>query len=143
MSNSGTSSQTHTFPACLRSTSTSCNRIGSPRALATSAIRVAWARSTSGYTTGSQQRSPLARFVFGVSSRTGKSTLIDLLISITLTYVDLIRSTAMTTDDAPPLARRLLAELLGSAFLAALVIGSGIAAQAPSPGRGGLAAFQK
>jgi hypothetical protein len=27
-----------------------------------------------------------------------------------------------------PLARRLLAELLGSAFLAALVIGSGIAA---------------
>jgi glycerol uptake facilitator-like aquaporin len=35
--------------------------------------------------------------------------------------------------DAPPLARRLLAELLGSAFLAALVIGSGIAAQTLSP----------
>ncbi|HEY1451107.1 MAG TPA: MIP/aquaporin family protein [Solirubrobacteraceae bacterium] len=34
---------------------------------------------------------------------------------------------------APPLARRLLAELLGSAFLAALVIGSGIAAQRLSP----------
>jgi glycerol uptake facilitator-like aquaporin len=34
---------------------------------------------------------------------------------------------------APPLARRLLAELLGSAFLAALVIGSGIAAQQLSP----------
>ena len=33
----------------------------------------------------------------------------------------------------PPLARRLLAELLGSAFLAALVIGSGIAAQQLSP----------
>jgi arsenate reductase len=33
----------------------------------------------------------------------------------------------------PPLARRLLAELLGSAFLAALVIGSGIAAQTLSP----------
>jgi glycerol uptake facilitator-like aquaporin len=32
-----------------------------------------------------------------------------------------------------PLARRLLAELLGSAFLAALVIGSGIAAQQLSP----------
>jgi arsenate reductase len=29
----------------------------------------------------------------------------------------------------PPLTRRLLAEFLGSAFLAALVIGSGIAAQ--------------
>lgn len=33
----------------------------------------------------------------------------------------------------PPLARRLLAELLGSAFLAAVVIGSGIAAQQLSP----------
>jgi glycerol uptake facilitator-like aquaporin len=31
--------------------------------------------------------------------------------------------------DSPPLARRLLAEFLGSAFLAAVVIGSGIAAQ--------------
>jgi glycerol uptake facilitator-like aquaporin len=40
--------------------------------------------------------------------------------------------------DAPPLARRLLAELLGSAFLAALVIGSGIAAQTLSPGDVGL-----
>jgi glycerol uptake facilitator-like aquaporin len=40
--------------------------------------------------------------------------------------------------DAPPLARRLLAELLGSAFLAALVIGSGIAAQMLSPGDVGL-----
>jgi arsenate reductase len=37
-----------------------------------------------------------------------------------------------------PLARRLLAELLGSAFLAALVIGSGIAAQTLSPGDVGL-----
>ncbi len=40
--------------------------------------------------------------------------------------------------DTPPLARRLLAELLGSAFLAALVIGSGIAAQTLSPGDVGL-----
>jgi glycerol uptake facilitator-like aquaporin len=38
----------------------------------------------------------------------------------------------------PPLARRLLAELLGSAFLAALVIGSGIAAQTLSPNNVGL-----
>ena len=34
-SKSGTSSQTQTLPACLRSTSTSCIRIGSPSALAT------------------------------------------------------------------------------------------------------------
>src|SRR5947209_11494700 len=42
----------------------------------------------------------------------------------------------------PPLARRLFAELLGSAFLAALVIGSGIAAQALSPGDAGLELFE-
>ena len=34
--------------------------------------------------------------------------------------------------------RRLLAELLGSAFLAAVVVGSGIAAQRLSPGATGL-----
>ena len=38
----------------------------------------------------------------------------------------------------PPLPRRLLAEFLGSAFLAALVIGSGIAAQQLSPNEIGL-----
>jgi glycerol uptake facilitator-like aquaporin len=37
-----------------------------------------------------------------------------------------------------PLLRRLIAEFLGSAFLAALVIGSGIAAQRLSPGQTGL-----
>jgi arsenate reductase len=37
-----------------------------------------------------------------------------------------------------PLRRRLLAEFLGSAFLATLVIGSGIAAQRLSPGQPGL-----
>src|SRR5580692_7471693 len=42
----------------------------------------------------------------------------------------------------PPLARRLLAELLGSAFLAAVVIGSGIAAQTLSPGDTGLELLQ-
>ena len=42
----------------------------------------------------------------------------------------------------PPLARRLLAELLGSAFLAALVVGSGIAAQSLSPGDTGLQLFE-
>jgi glycerol uptake facilitator-like aquaporin len=45
----------------------------------------------------------------------------------------------MTT---PPLARRLLAELLGSAFLAAVVIGSGIAAQQLSPHDVGLELFE-
>jgi glycerol uptake facilitator-like aquaporin len=39
---------------------------------------------------------------------------------------------------APSLPRRLAAELLGSAFLAAIVIGSGIAAQRLSPGDTGL-----
>src|SRR5256886_12296717 len=41
-----------------------------------------------------------------------------------------------------PLWRRLLAELLGSAFLAAVVIGSGIAAQRLSPGQTGLALLE-
>jgi glycerol uptake facilitator-like aquaporin len=41
-----------------------------------------------------------------------------------------------------PLSRRLLAEFLGSAFLAAAVIGSGIAAADLSPGDGGLQLFE-
>jgi glycerol uptake facilitator-like aquaporin len=48
----------------------------------------------------------------------------------------------MTGAATPPLPRRLLAELLGSAFLAALVIGSGIAAQRLSPGDVGLQLFE-
>ncbi|MGO9249344.1 MAG: MIP/aquaporin family protein [Solirubrobacteraceae bacterium] len=48
----------------------------------------------------------------------------------------------MPTSDTPPLGRRLLAELLGSAFLAALVIGSGIAAQTLSPNDVGLQLFE-
>jgi glycerol uptake facilitator-like aquaporin len=44
--------------------------------------------------------------------------------------------------NTPPIARRLLAELLGSAFLAALVIGSGIAAQTLSPNDIGLELFE-
>ena len=42
----------------------------------------------------------------------------------------------------PPLPRRLLAEFLGSAFLAAAVIGSGIAAASLSPGDIGLQLFE-
>jgi len=42
----------------------------------------------------------------------------------------------------PPLARRLLAELLGSALLAAVVVGSGIAAQTLSPNQIGLQLFE-
>jgi glycerol uptake facilitator-like aquaporin len=49
---------------------------------------------------------------------------------------------ARRMTDTPPLARRLLAELLGSAFLAALVVGSGIAAQTLSPGDVGLELFE-
>jgi glycerol uptake facilitator-like aquaporin len=45
-------------------------------------------------------------------------------------------------EATPPLARRLLAELLGSALLAALVLGSGIAAQTLSPGDVGLQLFE-
>lgn len=41
-----------------------------------------------------------------------------------------------------PIWRRLVAELLGSAFLAAIVIGSGIAAQQLSPGNVGLELFE-
>ncbi len=43
---------------------------------------------------------------------------------------------------AHPLWRRLVAEFLGSAFLAAVVIGSGIAAQRLSPGDAGLQLFE-
>jgi arsenate reductase len=46
------------------------------------------------------------------------------------------------TDAKPSLWRRLLAELLGSAFLAALVIGSGIAARQLSPTDVGLELFE-
>jgi glycerol uptake facilitator-like aquaporin len=42
----------------------------------------------------------------------------------------------------PALWRRLLAEFLGSAFLAAVVVGSGIAAQQLSPGNVGLQLFE-
>jgi glycerol uptake facilitator-like aquaporin len=48
----------------------------------------------------------------------------------------------MRDQAAPPLGRRLLAELLGSAFLAAVVIGSGIAAETLSPGDVGLQLFE-
>jgi len=41
-----------------------------------------------------------------------------------------------------PLPRRLLAEYLGSAFLAAVVIGSGVAAKSLSPGNVGLQLFE-
>src|ERR1700684_813709 len=46
------------------------------------------------------------------------------------------------TTTPPPLPRRLLAELLGSAFLAAVVTGSGIAAQQLSPHDIGLELFE-
>ena len=76
MSKSGTSSQTQTLPACLRSTSTSWTRTGSPSALATSASRIACSTPTSGRTSGSQHGSPTGRFCFGARTR---STLIDVI----------------------------------------------------------------
>src|ERR1700748_3669340 len=45
-------------------------------------------------------------------------------------------------NTTPPLPRRLLAEFLGSAFLAALVVGSGIAAAQLSPKDAGLELFE-
>src|SRR5580704_6016333 len=53
---------------------------------------------------------------------------------------ELIRSVKMGAVSSAPVAlwRRLVAELLGSGFLAAVVVGSGIAAQRLSPGQTGL-----
>ena len=48
----------------------------------------------------------------------------------------------MQDSGRPLLSRRLFAEFLGSAFLAAIVIGSGIAAQQLSPGDTGLALLE-
>jgi glycerol uptake facilitator-like aquaporin len=50
----------------------------------------------------------------------------------------LLSDPAPVLSSQPPLARRLFAEWLGSAFLAAIVIGSGIAAQRLSPTDNGL-----
>src|SRR3954447_23784353 len=134
-SKSGTSSQTQTLPACLRSTSRSWRRIGSPSALATVAIRSACSRSTSGYTTGSQHRSPAGRLVLGASSR---STDIDTEISIEETDVNAIRSCAVEAaivGDAlvrsarPGLPRRAMAELL-AAFGLIFCVGGAAAEEA-------------
>lgn len=48
----------------------------------------------------------------------------------------------MSNSDVPPLARRLLAEFLGSGVLVAIVVGSGIAAQRLSPNDVGLQLLQ-
>src|SRR5438876_10114815 len=52
------------------------------------------------------------------------------------------RRPGVSGTSTPPLPRRALAELLGSAFLAAVVVGSGIAAQQLSPGNVGLQLFE-
>ncbi|HEX3981892.1 MAG TPA: aquaporin [Acidimicrobiales bacterium] len=49
---------------------------------------------------------------------------------------------AGSSPRSPDLGRRVLAEALGSAFLAAVVVGSGIAAQRLSPGNPGLQLFE-
>jgi len=48
----------------------------------------------------------------------------------------------VTSPDVPPLPRRLFAELLGTALLVAVVVGSGIAAETLSPGDVGLQLLQ-
>jgi glycerol uptake facilitator-like aquaporin len=53
-----------------------------------------------------------------------------------------VELTLTVSTDQAPLWRRLLAEFLGSAFLAAIVIGSGIAAQRYSPNDIGLELFE-
>src|SRR5579862_4825984 len=63
-----------------------------------------------------------------------RSTDIDSILTELISSVNMSR----VSSPAVPLWRRLLAEFLGSAFLAALVIGSGIAAQRLSPGQTGL-----
>ena len=73
-----------------------------------------------------------------IAARRPSSEVISLFIDSILT--ELITSVKMgaVTSAPVPLPRRLAAEFLGSAFLAAIVIGSGIAAQRLSPGNTGL-----
>ena len=52
------------------------------------------------------------------------------------------RALLLSLVDELHISRRLLAEFLGSAFLAAVVVGSGIAAQQLSPGNAGLQLFE-
>ena len=85
MSNSGTSSHTQTLPACLRSTSTSWRRTGSPSALATSAMRDGVLALDVGVDDGLAARLAGGRLVLGASAR---SIAINLHISIEVTIVN-------------------------------------------------------
>ena len=69
MSNSGTSSQTQTLPACARRTSTSWTRIGSASALASVARRSALATETRAGRPAHSTARPAGRFCFGASVR--------------------------------------------------------------------------
>src|ERR1035441_4158636 len=99
------------------------------------------------------ETSPTAR-VSVISSRAGSasaawtaarattSAICSVFIDSILTELSVSVKMGAVTRTPPPepvaLWRRLLAELLGSGFLAAIVIGSGIAAQRLSPGATGL-----
>ena len=76
------------------------------------------------------------------AARLARSSFLSALIDSILTELVGARQDDAVTGAPDPgpaaLWRRLLAELLGSAFLAAIVIGSGIAAQRLSPGNTGL-----
>src|SRR5258708_38728658 len=72
-----------------------------------------------------------------IAARSSRSAIISALIDSILTEVPRSGQDGRVTD-GPSLGRRLAAEFLGSAFLAAIVIGSGIAAQRLSPSDTGL-----
>ena len=103
-SKSGTSSQTQTLPACLRSTSTSCIRTGSPSAFATSAMRSACAALDVGIDDRLAAGLAGGRFCFGASSR---STAIYIHISIEMMICQCNQcSAAVTTSARGPLRLR-------------------------------------
>ena len=67
------------------------------------------------------------------------SSVRSMFIASSLTEdVSRVKMVAVTTPHRPPLPRRLLAELLGTGLLVAVVVGSGIAAQQLSPDDVGL-----
>src|SRR6516164_4246999 len=72
------------------------------------------------------------------AARRSRSVRCSVIIDSILTELLCVRQDGGVTSAPVLLSRRLAAEFLGSAFLAAFVIGSGIAAQQLSPGNTGL-----
>src|SRR5690349_13875070 len=76
------------------------------------------------------------------AARRTRSEFCSMFIDSILTELSSSVNMGCVTGTPVPLLRRLIAEFLGSAFLAAVVIGSGIAAQRLSPGQTGLALLE-